>query len=70
MQAITPPDFYINSKWVNCEKCEGKGGFYESHCCGADAEDGFCVDCKEICESDLVDCQECEGTGQVEILID
>lgn len=70
MQAITPPDFYINSKWVDCENCEGVGHFELSHCCGKDATDGFCKECLEICESDIEDCTECEGTGQVEILID
>lgn len=70
MQDINPPDYYINSKWVDCDKCEGHGDFVESHCCEADARDGFCKNCLEICESETEECKECEGTGQVEILID
>lgn len=70
LQDLNPPETYIRSKWVDCENCEGHGDFVLSHCCDVDARDGFCSNCLEICEYEIEDCKECEGTGQVEILID
>jgi DnaJ-class molecular chaperone len=66
LQDLNPPETYISSYWVDCESCNGYGYTTVSDCCGADAMDGYCVECQEISEITVYDCKDCEGTGQIE----
>ena len=53
-----------------CEVCEGKGKVLELSCCGCNMENNdinICPDCKENWCSEMEECEECNGTGQLEI---
>ena len=55
-----------------CVACEGTGKTYFS-CCGDDVkgtihEDyGICPTCKEHLSGEYEDCEDCNGTGEIEL---
>ena len=58
-----------------CKECKGTGELILSDCCGASvysdgdgdtADYGICPDCHDHCTYEKIECETCNGTGEVE----